>query len=282
MILPITYDDKELPIDIFKWTPSASLESQHHHHSFEMGLCLSGRGSFYFGQTVYTVAPGDIFIVNVLESHIAQSDPDDPCEFVFLNFDSELLAKEEPELMVPFRYYPFHFRNRLQGDARLIEQLRCKLEYMYAEKLEKAPSYKTALKSLLLSICVDLFRMSKEEVSRSSWLDGMRNYEHIRPILHYIEQHYQRDLDLTQLAQLFHISQSHLSRLILEATGRKFKSHLITLRIQHAKRLLALTASSVTEISYECGFQSMATFYRNFKEYVMMTPENYRRLVFVT
>ncbi|CAN7350252.1 AraC family transcriptional regulator [Paenibacillus sp. LjRoot153] len=279
MILHITYEDKELPIDIFKWTPSAEFETQHQHHSFEMGLCLSGSGQFYFGDAVYPVTPGDIFIVNILERHIAKSEINDPCEFIFLYFDSELLAKEEPELMVPFRYYPFHLRNRLDGKAVVMEQLRMKIKQMYEEMEYRIPGYRTAVKSLLLSICVELLRMSKNEISSSTWLDGMHNYEYIRPVLQYMEQHYQRDIDLSQLTLLFHISQSHLSRLILESTGRKFKSHIITLRIQHAKRLLAVTSMSVTDICYDSGFQSMATFYRNFKLYVQMSPEDYRRLV---
>ncbi|AEI40327.1 AraC family transcriptional regulator [Paenibacillus mucilaginosus] len=279
MILHIAYEDKELPVNIFKWIPLPSLEQQHHHPCFEMGMCISGRGTFHFGTTVYPVAPGDIFIVHVLESHIAQSHPDHPCEFLFLNFDAELLEKEEPELMVPFRYYPFHFRNRLEGDGVMMERLRVLIRQIYEEKRSMAPGYRTAVKSLLLSICVELLRMSKEEISSTIWMDGMRKYEHVRPVLQYIETHYQKDIDLTRLAQLFHISQSHLSRLILEATGRKFKSHIVTLRIQHAKRLLAGTSMNVTEICFDCGFQSMASFYRNFKQYVQMSPEDYRRTV---
>jgi mannose-6-phosphate isomerase-like protein (cupin superfamily) len=116
MILQITYDDNELPINIFRWVPKSILEPQHHHHSFEMGLCISGSGLFYFGDQTYRISPGDLFIVNVLENHIAQSDESSPCEFIFINFDPELLEKEEPELLVPFRYYPFHFRNRLTGN----------------------------------------------------------------------------------------------------------------------------------------------------------------------
>ncbi|WP_338113432.1 helix-turn-helix domain-containing protein [Paenibacillus allorhizoplanae] len=75
------------------------------------------------------------------------------------------------------------------------------------------------------------------------------------------------------------LSVSHIYPEILESTGRKFKSHIITLRIQHAKRLLAVTSMSVTDICYDSGFQSMATFYRDFKLYVQMSPEDYRRLV---
>ncbi|MDU0202154.1 AraC family transcriptional regulator [Paenibacillus sp. MAH-36] len=281
MILPILYEDKELPLHAFKWTPSKDLEPQHHHNSFEMGLCLSGRGHFYFAETVYPVEPGDIFIVNILENHIAKSDLDHPCEFIFFNFDAELLAKEEPELMVPFRYFPFHFRNRLQGSREVMESLRLMIEQMYEEQSRKAPGHKTALKSLLLSICVALLRMSKEDISNVSWSNGVHNYVYIRPVLEYMEQHYQTDVDLALLSRLFHISQSHLSRLILEATGRKFKSHMITLRIQHAKRLLAVTTRHVTDVCFDCGFQSMATFYRNFKEYVGMSPEEYRRQVII-
>lgn len=277
MILHITYDDCELPVNIFKWVPQTALEIQHHHRSFEIGLCVSGRGLFHFGNRTYPIAQGYMFIVNVLESHIAQADEDDPCEFVFINFDPEVLEKEEPELMVPFRYYPFHFSNLLEGDKESMARLRLIIQQIWEEKEIMAPGFRTAIKSLLLSLCVELLRLSKQEISSSKWNDGLRNYEHIRPVLSYIEKHYQKDLDLLQLGQLFHLSQSHISRLILGATGRKFKNHLLTLRIQHAKRLLAGSEKSVTDICYDCGFQSMATFYRNFKQYALQSPEEYRR-----
>lgn len=101
---------------------------------------------------------------------------------LFLNFDSGPLAKEEPELMVPFRYYPFHFQNRLHGNTDSMERLRTMIKQIYVEKEERAPGYRTAVKSLLMTICVELLRMSKEEISNTTWLDGMRNYEHIRPV----------------------------------------------------------------------------------------------------
>lgn len=277
MICHVIYEDALLPVNIFKWTPHTELMPQHHHHCFEMGLCLSGSGRFHFGDASYPVNPGDLFIINMLESHIAQSHEGKPCEFIFLNFDPQLLEQEEPELALPFRYYPFHFRNRLEGDEQTLARLRELMAALWQEKQLSAPGYRTAIKSGLLALCVELLRMSRKDINHTAWTEGARNYEHIRPVLQYIGLHYQNDISLHQLSSIFHLSQSQISRLILEVTGRKFKSHLLAHRVQHAKRLLAGTAMSVTDICFECGFQSLATFYRNFKSCVAVSPEDYRR-----
>ena len=79
------------------------------HASLEIGLCLTGKGYFFFGNKQYAANPGDLFLVNNEERHIAQSAPDAPSRYLFINFDPALLLEEEPALLLPFSYRSTHF-----------------------------------------------------------------------------------------------------------------------------------------------------------------------------
>lgn len=116
MKLHIAYDHP-IAINAFEWTPATYQQPPHVHASLEIGLCLTGKGRFFFGNKQYTANPGDLFLVNNEERHIAQSDPDDPSRYLFINFGPALLLAEEPGLLLPFSYRSNHFCNHIIGDS---------------------------------------------------------------------------------------------------------------------------------------------------------------------
>ena len=51
------------------------------------------------------------------------------------------------------------------------------------------------------------------------------------------------------------------------------------MRVEHAKKLLALTEKNVTEIGLECGFSVTSYFIKIFHQFTHMTPKAYRNLI---
>src|SRR5690242_8983560 len=99
---------------IDKHVPLPNRIDLHTHACMEIGCCLSGTGRFYFSNKTYEVRPGDLFVVNHLEHHIAQADPDDPCAFLFLFFDPALLT-DHTRLLAPFLYRTQAFPNKIDA-----------------------------------------------------------------------------------------------------------------------------------------------------------------------
>ena len=62
------------------------------------------------------------------------------------------------------------------------------------------------------------------------------------------------------------MNKSFLSKRFKTATGFGFKEYIINLRIQNACRLLLETNKSITDIAFECGFNSVSSFNRSFKK----------------
>ncbi|MEU4525407.1 AraC family transcriptional regulator [Amycolatopsis sp. NPDC024027] len=84
-------------------------------------------------------------------------------------------------------------------------------------------------------------------------------------------------LTVDDLARAAMFSKFHFTRIFLRATGLSPGRFLSALRLAEAKRLLATTASSVTEISYQVGYNSVGTFSARFSGSVGLSPTGFRR-----
>ena len=78
------------------------------------------------------------------------------------------------------------------------------------------------------------------------------------------------------MARDLYISPFALSRVFSGTFHMNFSRYVNEMRIDYAKHLLAYTDQSVTEIFENAGFGSQRTFNRAFREYVHMTPKEFR------
>lgn len=276
MKLHITYDHP-IPINAFEWTPTTNRQSPHMHSSLEVGLCLSGKGYFFFGGKRYTACPGDLFIVNNEERHIAQSDPDDPSRYLFINFDPALLLAEEPGLLLPFSYRSTHFRNHISGSSPLAGELAPWILAIAQELREKSPGYLAMAKSALIQLCGRLLRHYSELCSDDEQQTIVQTVRQAQSLANLVERRFREPLSLAGLADELGVSASRISRAFLETTGYRFPDYVSLMRVQAAKRELTGSDKAVADIAFECGFQSLPTFYRVFKDIVGVSPVIYRQ-----
>ena len=67
-------------------------------------------------------------------------------------------------------------------------------------------------------------------------------------------------------------------QLLFEPTGTSYARYVLSRRLERARLLLAQPGSrSVAEIASACGFESLATFHRNFRTAYGMPPSDFRR-----
>ncbi|WP_127583680.1 AraC family transcriptional regulator [Paenibacillus koleovorans] len=279
MKLPITYAN-DIPIHAFRWTPHRELEPLHCHTSLEIGCCVSGRGFFYFGDKRYPVRPGDVFLVNNEELHIAQSDRLDPSAYIFLNFNPHWLLGEEEALLLPFAYRSDRFENRIPAESPLAAQLAVFIRRLYEELQDKREGYRSMAKSLLLELCVTLLRHYTSGVTDTEWRRRTASIRKLRPALSLLEEKFREPIELKEVAETLGVTPSRASHLLQEELGRGFRDILLQLRLNEAKRLLISTERSVADVCFESGFQSVASFYRLFKTDTGQSPLEYRSAKF--
>ncbi len=101
------------------------------------------------------------------------------------------------------------------------------------------------------------------------------------PILHKVidlmEQHIEMPLKLVDIAKQVSVSLRSMGRLFGQHLGMSPGQYYLLLRLKTARRLIAETRLSITEISLRCGFNSPQAFSRAYKIKFGTSPRESRR-----
>jgi AraC-like DNA-binding protein len=97
-----------------------------------------------------------------------------------------------------------------------------------------------------------------------------REQERLKKIYGFIDEHYQRKIEIQEIAHMSNLSDAAFCRYFKKMTKLTFTEFLNHYRINQAKRLLMLD-KNVSETCFECGFESLSYFNRTFKK---ITGEN--------
>lgn len=92
----------------------------------------------------------------------------------------------------------------------------------------------------------------------------------------YIRRHYQNNITIEFLSSLFYLNRSYCSRIFKQRTGETFVHYLNAVRIAQAKQMLSETDKKMYQIAKAVGYSNIKYFFRIFKKYEHITPEQYR------
>ena len=96
-------------------------------------------------------------------------------------------------------------------------------------------------------------------------------------IVRYVKQNYTTDLSADEICKVFGCSRSYFSHTFKKETGKSLREYLIDIRLDNAKRLLALSGLNVTEIAFAVGFSDSNYFSNLFRKRFGMPPLAYRK-----
>jgi AraC-like DNA-binding protein len=91
-----------------------------------------------------------------------------------------------------------------------------------------------------------------------------------------MDRSFAKPLDVDALARVAHVSRAHFSRQFRATFGESPHRYLQRRRVERAMELLRETDSSVTDVCFDVGFNSLGTFSRTFREIVGESPSSYR------
>lgn len=128
---------------------------------------------------------------------------------------------------------------------------------------------------LLLSYCNRFY--SRQFITRKmATNDLLTNFENI------LNRYFDDNSDLTlpsveKLATELHVSSSYLSDMLRSVTGQNTQQHIHDKLIEKAKEILTTTNFTISEISYQLGFEYSQSFSKLFKNKTNLTPMQYRQ-----
>lgn len=128
---------------------------------------------------------------------------------------------------------------------------------------------------------LELFaRQLCESAQRIRDLQAQLQRVEIRRAREFVEREF-RDpaLTLGQAASHAGLSPAHFSHVFRQTTGTSFIRFIQTRRVAEAKKQLAETQNSITDICYACGFNSLTHFNRVFRAFERLSPRQYREFL---
>lgn len=99
----------------------------------------------------------------------------------------------------------------------------------------------------------------------------------IAPALDFMRANLGRSLTLADIAAVADCGPVQLARRFRQVLGRPPHQHLIHLRVEAARRLLAASRLPIAEVALECGFASQEHLTRLFRRATGVTPAAFRR-----
>jgi AraC-like DNA-binding protein len=105
----------------------------------------------------------------------------------------------------------------------------------------------------------------------------MKQTQLVEDVKRYLAEHLSEQLTLAALCQHFWVSPTALMKKFRAETGKGVMEYFTDLKISEAKRRIAKSAASFTEIAAALGFSSVAYFSKVFKAKTGMTPTEYSR-----
>lgn len=95
-------------------------------------------------------------------------------------------------------------------------------------------------------------------------------------LIDFVNANYNKDLSLQGLSKQYNINYTYCSELFKKVTGYNFSHYLTNIRLKKACDLLIKSEMSISDISYQVGYNDYHYFANVFKKNVGMTPAQYR------
>lgn len=249
-------------------TYGRDIDYLHFHNYLEIGYCYEGEGTLTLGERDYRYTGGEISIIPKNYPHTTNSDPGtvSKWEYVFVDVEGLLEELYQKGGNVKRMKYLLH-RINSQAIFRGIEEapgiakmVRGILDIMRDTK----EFYLEEAKGLMVALLVCIARENPDdkgpvEISGKITIPVSR-------ALDYITLHYMEPLKVEELAKWCHISETHFRRVFSTYMHMGPLEYINLVRVQTACNYLKNTDESMADIAGKCGFTTLSTFNRNFKQ----------------
>ncbi len=261
-----------------KWVQcyGRDIDYLHFHNYLEIGYCYGGKGTMVLGEEEHRFSGGEVTVIPTNYLHTTNSDVNTVSrwEYVFVDVPA-LLKKFLKENTVRYE----QMLRRINSKALYLKEadmgrwIRRVLDVMTnAEEF-----YLEEAESLLMAFFSEVARRNviPNEKGRENEARSVNNI--LFRALDYISSEYSEAIKVRDIASYCHISENHLRRIFSSYMNMSPLEYINQVRIQTACEYLKKTDESVAMIAMKCGFSTSSTFNRNFRQFMGVTPIEWRR-----
>lgn len=254
----------------------------HAHSEYQLFVVLEGTGTRFIGDSIKSYMPGELVLTGPHLPHLWRSDEsyfdknsshNSNGIVIYLNehFLGEHILDKEEMLAVKklftrsMRGLEFYGNNKQQVIGMMHELIR----------LEGIASVTHLLHIL------ELLAGTKEYayISSRTYEDSLDQHEtdRLNKVYEYVFKNFRKKVLLEDLARLLYMTPTSFSRYFTIKNNKPFSRFIAEIRVKHACKMLTETDESIAQICYECGFNTLSNFNKQFREVMMKTPTVYKR-----
>lgn len=251
----------------------------HWHPEIELTCVMSGEIEYHVNDKEYILTEGEGMFGNSNTLHAGYMKDGQECTYLSVTFHPRFLYGYENSVLQT-KYVDFVTSNNAWPSLKLEKQIIWHQEIIQMLRdiyeLSKKPplDYELEIHMLLMQIWKKLYRyfrtLPEKEQKPQRYLERLRN------IISYVQEHYNQEITLDDVAGHVNICKSECCRFFKKHMGMTLFDYIMFLRIQNSLPLLR-DGESVTKAAGMAGFSSPAYYGQIFKRYMKCTPREYQK-----
>jgi AraC-like DNA-binding protein len=253
----------------------------HFHPEYELVLVTESTGKRFIGDKISEFEPGDLALIGPHLPHLYRNDP------VYYEPGSPKRAKS---IVIHFSEQSFGQHFLALPEARSLTALFSRsargldilgeTNKVVSEKLYRLLDLNGLPRWMLLLEILHLLAESDEyQFISDTTLTGRNELESERlsMVFEYVMENFREEINIAVVANLVNMAENSFSRYFSLRTRKTFSNFLTDVRISHASKLLIENKMSVANICFNCGFNNLSNFNRQFKKMYKVSPLQYRQ-----
>lgn len=276
------YRNKTGPFPINIFNTDVQEFPPHWHERIEIVYVLGDELKIGQNNAVYTLYNRDIFIVGMGEVHYFLMQPQ-VCDRIILLFEPSIFD-ELSNILTGIKILNPHIpydRNSANSEFSVHRFFEKQILDIQKEKLEKKSGYDFFIGARLYDIAAGIVRYLPYEKLCSTQLNKqMKKLEILEHVTKYIDENFREEITLADVSKSANFSMYHFTRFFKDTTGMTFGQYLNNYKVSKAVNMLINTSDSISEISFNSGFNSIKTFNRVFKQVKGCSPSQFKKAIF--
>ena len=242
----------------------------HRHEYYEILYFGGGDAGYIVGDRTYYAAPGDVFVTAPGEMHCIVFNSDAVYKRQFIQISQKMMQEIPYEVRRGVTENICRGKNRIPAELVKKQRLGAYFRLINSNIGKNTPVSDFLIRTYIMQLVAMLGEISVEEIDSYS---GERKI--ISDIKSYISRNVGTALTLDAIAAEFFMSKYYLCHMFRAKTGMTVKDYINAQKITRACELIHDGAGAV-EVQKQCGFNDYSTFYRTFKKYMGISPDDYK------
>lgn len=252
----------------------------HYHPEYEIVLVTESTGKRFIGDHLSEFQPGNLAVIGPNLPHYYRNEDKYLATGANLHARAIVIHFTEASLGEDLLNLPEAVRLR-----KLFERSVCGLDVTGAtqKKVSQKLQDIVQLSGMRRWLClIDILQDMAESrsltsITRASFVGyNQKESNRLSNVFDWIYANFERDIRLSEVAAIAEMQENAFSRFFSLRTRKTFSKFVQELRLQKAIRMLEKNEIPVTEICYECGFNNISNFNRQFLNQYGLSPLKYR------